>query len=114
MGASIAVIHTESFKEEFKQAVAYSVSTKIADSLASGTCILAYGPKDVASIRYLIDNDVAFVVNNYEDLQTKLVELITNAELRSQIETNAKRLAGLNHNGQKNTKLIYEVMASLI
>lgn len=114
MGESLAVIHTESFKEEFKQAVAYSVSTKIADSLASGTCILAYGSKDVASIRYLENNAAAFVVNNYEDLQTKMVELITNAELRRQIETNAKRLAELNHNGQKNTKIIYEVMASLM
>ena len=114
IGRSLAVIHTESFREEFKNAVAYSVSTKVADSLASGTCILAYGPEEVASIRYLTEQEAAFVVNNYNNLKAKMLELITNNELRSQIETNAKRLARLNHDGQKNTKLIYDIMKSLI
>ena len=70
MGKSLAVIHTESFDEDIKKKVAYSVSTKIADSLASGTPIIAFGPEDIASIKYLKDNNAAFCIcSSHEQLE---------------------------------------------
>lgn len=46
----IAVIHTESFDPEIAGRTRFSISTKIAESLAYGPCLFAYGPSDIASI----------------------------------------------------------------
>ena len=61
------LIHAESFDNEFKQIVKNSISTKIADSLASGVPIVAYGPEGIASIDYLIKNEqpnASFFIDN--------------------------------------------------
>lgn len=97
MGESLAVIHTESFDERTRQSVRYSVSTKIADSLASGTCIFAYGPEEIASIDYLNRANAAVCCTNKDDLAQKLKALITVAQLRDTVIHNALNLAARNH-----------------
>lgn len=97
---STAVIHTESFDEDIINRVKYSVSTKIADSLASGTCILAYGPSQVASIEYLQKNNAAYCITNSNNLADGLTELFENENLRQKIIDNALALAEKNHMGQ--------------
>ena len=98
MRKSMALIHTESFDDSIRRRVKYSLSTKIPDSMASGTCILAYGPEDVASIRYLKENNSAFVVTCTEDLKETLLSLYTNDDQRTLIASNAMKLASNNHN----------------
>ena len=44
------LLHVESFEDKYRERVKYSVSTKIADSLASGVCLFAYGPEGISSI----------------------------------------------------------------
>lgn len=110
IGESLAVIHTESFEEAIKERVRYSVSTKIADSLASGTCLIAYGPSDVASIEYLRENNAAFVISEDDDITERLREIITNADLRKFIEANAVMLAKKNHDERNNGDLIVKVI----
>ncbi len=97
MAESLAVIHTESFDENMKNSVKYSVSTKIADSLMSGTCILAYGPEEIASIKYLSDNDAAICINSKDDLKTGLEELLNDEKRRNEVINNAVNLAKKNH-----------------
>lgn len=104
MGESLAVIHTESFDSIIRKLVRYSVSTKIADSLASGTPILAYGPSDVASMSYLISNEAAFCATDLLELKDVLTDLLSNEEKRKEISHNAINLAKTNHmisNGRK-------------
>ena len=110
MAESLAVIHTESFDESTRKSVRYSVSTKIADSLMSGTCILAYGPEEIASIKYLSDNNAAFCITSKEELANGLNELITNEELRSSVVKNAVNLANKNHRTNNN----YDVISNTI
>ena len=97
MGQSLAIIHTESFDETIRQSVRYSVSTKIADSLASGTCIFAYGPEEIASISYLNEAGAAVCCTKPEELENQLKQLIQNDMLRAQTVKNALRLAQVNH-----------------
>lgn len=97
MAESLAVIHTESFDENMKNSVKYSVSTKIADSLMSGTCILAYGPEEIASMKYLEDNDAAICINSKDDLKTGLEELLNDEKRRNEVIANAVNLAKKNH-----------------
>lgn len=97
MGESLAVIHTESFNESTRQSVRYSVSTKIADSLASGTCIFAYGPEEIASIDYLKKSGAAVCCTNPEELTQQLRELLLRPGLRSEAVQRALALAAENH-----------------
>lgn len=94
---SMMVIHTESFDERFTRKVRYSISTKIAESLVNGSCIFAYGPTNVASIRYLAQNDAAIVATDREQLAGKLLECIQNKARRRQCIHNAHELGELNH-----------------
>lgn len=94
---SMAVIHTEAFDEASKARVRYSVSTKIADSLASGTCLLVYAPEEIASVDYLKKNNAAFVITEKDDLEDKLRLFFEDGVVRSRIVTNALQLAKCNH-----------------
>ena len=97
MGESLAVIHTESFDDTIRCTIRYSVSSKISDSLMSGTCIFAYGPDDIASIEYLQRNYAAICCTNAEDLSKKLKQLICDDNLRVEVQNNAIKLANQNH-----------------
>ena len=100
MEESLAVIHTESFEKSDN--IRYSVSTKIADSLMNGPCIIAYGPEGIASIDYLKENRAAYVITDPEKLETGLREILTDGQLRAQIVQNARDLAKKNHDPQTN------------
>lgn len=112
MAESLAVIHTESFDENTRKSVKYSVSTKIADSLMSGTCIFAYGPEEIASIKYLSDNNAAVCITSEKDLSNGLYKLINDAEIREKAVENAVRLAKKNHFPGIAGKVIKEVIES--
>lgn len=103
IGESMIVVHAESFDEKIKNQTKYSVSTKIADSLASGTCILAYGPSDIESIRYLQLNKAAYCIIDNADLEDKIKKIFIDDDLRKEIVYNALLLAKKNHNCSKNS-----------
>ena len=106
MEDSIAVIHTEAFDKEIQNLVRFSVSTKIAESLMYGPCLIAYGPEGIASIDYLKENNAAYVITRPEDLESGLTEILTNAALRKHIVENARRLALANHSAGVNPQKV--------
>ena len=106
MENSVAVIHTESFAPKIKEKIRFSVSTKIAESLMYGPCLIAYGPEGIASIDYLKENKAAYVITRPEDLESGLTEILTNRDLREQIVRNARALAVKNHNAEVNPKKV--------
>lgn len=110
MGESMLLIHTESFDDTIRKSVSYSVSTKIADSLASGTCLLAYGPNEVASISYLINNKSAYCITSEEKLISGIEEIMENSSLREEIAKNAVTLAHKNHNAYANSEIIKNIV----
>lgn len=114
MGESMLLIHTESFDDTMRKSVKYSVSTKIADSLASGTCLLAYGPEEIASISYLISNDAAYCITSEENLISDLEEIIEKNSLRESIEKNAVELAHKNHDTDTNSQLVRNVISNSV
>lgn len=102
--SSIAVIHTESFDVYDIERVKYSMSTKIADSLASGTCLFAYGSAELASIQYLAENNCAVVATSFTELKTKLYDLLENEEIRKDCIKKALKIAKMNHDSKKNSR----------
>ena len=114
MESSVAVIHTEAFDNETQNLVRFSVSTKIAESLMYGPCLIAYGPEGIASIDYLKENNAAYVITRPEDLESGLTEILTNAALREQIIKNARALAERNHNADVNPKKVREWLENIV
>lgn len=108
--ADIAV-HVESFSEEMCRRTRLSISTKIADYLGAGKCIMAIGQAELASIRHL--NKVAFMINDLSELEEKLKNLIENPELRMQLSERAKQLAVNSHDNSKIAKRIKSIIYSV-
>ena len=70
------VLFVESLNDKFKDTARLSFSTKITDYLASGKCIFAVGPDDIAPMEYFKENDAALVAHGYDEIRTKLMELL--------------------------------------
>ena len=114
MANSLAVIHTESFEPKMTNLVRFSVSTKIAESLMYGPCLIAYGPEGIASIDYLKENNAAWTITDTKDLKKGLKEILENSTLREQIVRNARKLAEKNHNAEVNPKKVREWLELII
>lgn len=106
------VVHVESFEPENVRKVQYSISTKIADLLASGHCILAYGPGNVASMEYLRDQGAACAVTDKDLLEEELADILDNQERRTRIIHAAQMLAEKNHDGQMVAQRVREIIVS--
>jgi glycosyltransferase involved in cell wall biosynthesis len=95
--SSEVLVHTEAFDEISIDRVKNSISTKIADSLASGICLFAFGPKEVASINYLLETSSAVCCVDENDLKEKLLQVISDKSLREKVVSNALITAKNNH-----------------
>lgn len=88
-------IHVESFDADMIRRTRLSISTKIADYLGAGKCILAMGPQEVASMQHLAD--VAYIVNDETKLDFAMEELIDHPEKRELYQQKARNLAEDKH-----------------
>lgn len=104
------LVHTESFEEADIDEVKYSVSTKIANSLASGICLFAYGPDRVASMRHLTENACAICATSRDVLRERLEDALENRALRERTARNALEVARENHDEAKNSAACREIL----
>lgn len=110
------LVHVESFDKKNKYITRLSVSTKIPEYLLSERCILAVGPKEVASIRYIADNDMGKVITslNRKVLEEKLIEIIQDRKQREYYIKKGILVAQQNHSFEKNRKTVQdEIMKSI-
>lgn len=92
------LVHVESKDLKNKLLVRQSFSTKIVDYLKSARPILAYGPKDVASIRYFIKNDCGIVANDENELYEKLKLVVDDMNKLDLLAEKAYKCGRENHN----------------
>lgn len=104
-------VHVEAFSKEMCRMTRVSISTKIADYLGAGKCILAIGKEDLASIQHL--ENVACVVHNENDLPINLQRLITDRLFRLTLQKKARMLAESEHNVIANPQTIKAILESV-
>ena len=75
-----------------------SISTKIADYLGAGKCILAIGDKGLASIQHL--ENKAVVVHDLNYLKEKVELLIEDQNMIINLERQARKNAEASHNSE--------------
>lgn len=109
LGTARYVLHVESFEAHFKERTRYSLSTKIGESLASGACLIAYGPSNIASIEYLSEHHAGIVLNEPRELCEVLVDEGNSAGVLSRIE-NSLSLARDLHDATWNRELLRKAL----
>lgn len=76
------LLHVEAFDDASIAYVRHSVSTKIADSLAGGKPLLAFGPAEVASMGHLLRNGCAIAATGEDELEAMLLTAFTDDDAR--------------------------------
>lgn len=94
------LLHTEAFDADSMAFVRHSLSTKIADSLASGIPLFCYGPRGIASVEHLARHDCAILATSEEELESRLLQAFTDPELRRSAAENALAAARQHHDSQ--------------
>ena len=98
------LVHAEAFDAKSAHATRLSVSTKIPEYLASGVPVLAVGPEQAASIRYIRDARAGAVVTrrNAGAMSGTLSLLMADEELRKGCAQRALALARTCHEAAAN------------
>ncbi len=107
------LIHTEAFDEDSIDRVRHSVSTKIASALSSGIPLFAYGPKEVSSMKHLMENGCAVCATEKSELEEKIVALLDSPHLREECVLKAQLTAKKYHNSGDNSKMLYDLIKNL-
>lgn len=104
------VVHTEAFDPQSIDLVKNSVSTKIADSLACGIPLIAYGPAEVASMAHLIRHDCAFIATSPQQLRPMLDKALSDGHYFQKIVDNALQTARDCHDAETNSRKLMEIL----
>lgn len=104
------LLHVEAFDEESIDFARRSISTKIAESMASGIPLLAYGPECLSSIRYLQRNDSAIVAVSREEMGEALRRALTDEALRTRTVRNALAAASGFHDREKISRTLRGIL----
>ncbi len=75
------VLFIESFDKRNIQLTRLSFSTKIIDCMQSTACILAIGPKKIASIDYLSRNNLGYIITEMSEIDSRLEYLAEHPEI---------------------------------
>lgn len=84
------VVHAEWNDPGMNKTIQYGFTTKIADSVCSGTPFLAFAHKGLAGIDFLIRNQCAFVAESEEELREQLRLALFDEDARRKVIENAK------------------------
>ncbi|HZG73360.1 MAG TPA: hypothetical protein VEY51_17630 [Chondromyces sp.] len=110
-----ALIHIESFDREMIQKTKLSISTKIPEYLASGKPIIAVGPKDISSIRYLEKLGISYIINSLEskEIETILLKMFNEKDKYFDIGVKGIQVAKDNHSMEKSKEIIRKSLAEV-
>lgn len=100
------LVHVEALDLKNKLAVRQSFSTKLVDYFKAARPILAVGPKDVASIDHLLQNNCALVADNAADLAVMLSDCLENPKRLHTLAENAFLCGKRHHNAAQMKEML--------
>lgn len=108
MKESDLLLHAESFDDFYRWDLQYGFTTKIADSLACGTCFFVYAPEELACTQYL--KGITCTVSEKSQLKQKLSELLEDDALRAKYILNGLETVEKNHRMDKNCDRFQKIL----
>lgn len=82
----------------------YSLSTKVADSIAIGKPVLVYGSDESGAISFFREHDLPLVANNKSDLKKQLIKFINDYDLQEHTYLKYKHITNLVFDKSKNNE----------
>ncbi len=110
LGNAKYLLILESFDRDAVNRTRYSLSTKIGESLQSGACMIAYGPGDISSMEYLLENGCACMLSKSSDLPDVISKLESKQDLYADYIHHALQLASNNHDRKRNAKEMQSIL----
>jgi len=107
------LVHAEATDRKYRLAVRQSFSTKIVDYFKAARPIVAVGPKEVASIKHLIDHDCAIVADNEQELYEKLCSVLDDPKQLQAYATRAYLCGRKNHDIRQQKAMLQEDLRRL-
>ena len=98
MAESDITVIVEGLAEQDINASRYSLSTKAADALASGSSILTYGSLESGIIDYMKSTEASVVCTRKEDLVDSIKKLMTDTGLQKRYYDQAVVMTEKHHN----------------
>ena len=104
------LLHLSSFRPEHRSIAETSLASKIADYLASGRCILAFGPPYAENIRYAQRHGLAEVVTTNQQLRSTLLRLLQDPGRRLDLGARAYEFALARHDQRRNAPRLWRAL----
>ncbi len=107
------LLHVESFDFNYRNKTRLSISTKIPEYLATGVCLIAYGPAEVASIRLVGKNKIGLSITDDDDEVDKIMKLndiFLNPIKRRDFAFEGLKFAHIKFNGEKTRSLLLRTL----
>lgn len=111
MASSDVTVIVEGFLPEDIYWSRYSLSTKAADALASGSAILTYGSQECGIVEYMQSTKASFVCTEKEQLENVIKEMLKDKERQHQYYNQQIKMTLEHHNLQKSCEVFEHVVA---
>lgn len=108
------IVLVEGFSKSDIDKTRYSLSTKAADALASGSNIFVYGPLDCGLIQYMSDTGGAEICTDPEKLEDCIRRYIGNPSLQKRNYDAAVRAVNENHTLKVSTSSFEKIIAEAV
>lgn len=108
------LLHVESFNAQIVEKLRYAFSTKLAQCLCAGRCLLSYAPKETASTQYLLSERAAAVATDLCELRETLADVVMNAESRMAYARRGYAVAQRNHRAEVTSQRVKDVIAAVL
>lgn len=106
------LVHVESFESRSREYVHLSMSTKIPEYMMAGRCIFAYGPAEVASMRYIEKTGAGITVGirDMALLRSRLADILRSPEERERLGSKARAIALERHEATRERERFRNVL----
>jgi glycosyltransferase involved in cell wall biosynthesis len=104
------ILIAESFSKKDIKTTIFSLSTKVADGLAAGIPIFAYGPSEAGFMHYLLQEDCACCCTAKDDLPALLQKVMFDHDYRLSLSQKELAVAQKNHRQAGNSALFYDLV----
>ncbi len=111
---SDALLHVESDDIYNRALTRLSISTKIPEYLMSGRVVIGYGPQEVASMKFLVKNNIGITISSESDINLDCLHTINDYAYRQQMGLRAYNFAVSHFNKVTISKRFRNIMLSII
>lgn len=108
------LFHAETRDKRWEESLRYGFSTKIADSVSSGTCFLLYAPSYIACAQYIKETNSGWFADNKSDLRKAIEDILFNEGKRNEVLFNAQVVAVKNHSLSNNCQIFRQLVCECL